>query len=190
MFKSKVEKIYEKHDQSRVCQGDILRDFSFRIVDKNNKVNEIFLPYLIIITQDCDLEQGHIFDSVNESDNFNQFLPNILCLYAFPADIARDGNHLKEFSIHSDKINSDRWRIIRRNGNERYHFLNENLDMQIPDLLIDFKLYSSVPSNTIVAKYRENYLATVNELYREDLSQRFSNYLSRIALPVIEESTK
>jgi hypothetical protein len=35
--------------------------------------------------------------------------------------------------------------------------------------------------------HAEHYLATFNKLFRESLSQRFSNYLSRIGLPELKQ---
>lgn len=53
----------------------------------------------------------------------------------------------------------------------------------IPELVIDFKHYYTIPTEEMYEAYKENYLASVEPLYREDLSQRFANYLSRIGLP-------
>jgi len=46
MLQSKIKTVYEKHSGSRVCQGDIYRDFSFSIVTENAQVMEISFPYI------------------------------------------------------------------------------------------------------------------------------------------------
>ena len=37
----------------------------------------------------------------------------------------------------------------------------------------------------LLSTHGEMYLATISELFREELSRRFTNYLSRIALPEV-----
>lgn len=58
--------------------------------------------------------------------------------------------------------------------------------LQLPELVIDFKHYYAIPRDTLFRMYPEHYLVTINQLFRESLSQRFSNYLSRIGLPELE----
>ena len=187
MLESKIDKHYEIHSCSRICQGDILRDLKIQLVDSNNKVQLFSFPYLIILSQDCDLEQYFIkLQTSNDDESCNQFIPNIITLLSFPADQARNGNHLSElYTIKQQRINTDLWKIVKQNKNERYHFLPSYQPLQVPELLIDFKNYLTIPFEQIFECYKDHYLATVNELFREDLSQRFCNYLSRIGLPSI-----
>lgn len=182
MLKSKIDKPYEKHDCSRICQGDIFRDFTFRNVDNaTNAVNEYKFPYIVVISQDCDLENSKYQGDIVSN---NQFLPNILFLPAFPSEIVRTGEHFTNiYNITQKKIDSDLWKPIIQNRNERFHFLKKYQDLQIPDLLIDFKTYYTLPTKYFTQIHKECYLATINELFREDLSTRFSFYISRIALP-------
>jgi hypothetical protein len=81
------------------------------------------------------------------------------------------------------------WAPIKQNNNERYHYLPSYLDFQIPELLVDFKMYFTLPINVVFSGVNPFYLATINELFREKLSQRFSFYLSRIGLPDIFTKT-
>ena len=50
---------------NRVCQGDILRDVEyFEQVTENGgiiEVSKILFPFVLVLTQDCDLEQDHNF---------------------------------------------------------------------------------------------------------------------------------
>ena len=55
--------------------------------------------------------------------------------------------------------------------------------MQIPDLILDFKHYLTVPFDLLSRFHGTCYLASVSELFREDLSVRFASYLSRVGLP-------
>lgn len=75
------------------------------------------------------------------------------------------------------------WKKICQNETPRYHYLNRYEPFEIPDLVLDFKRYYTVSREYLYDIYNEVYLASLGGLYREDLSQRFANYLSRIGLP-------
>jgi len=200
MLSSKINKRFEVHDCARMCQGDILRDLSLYQVT-GEELDEIRFPYLIIISQDCDLEQ--YYKKLNEVEKENnksaekneetivkkaplQFLTNILLLPAFPSDILREGNHFTDlYNVKLDRINSANWDKIKDNKDERYHYLKGYQDYQVPDLVVDFKHYITLPFIDIKNKYCNVYLSTINELFREHLSQRFGNFISRIGTPEI-----
>jgi len=169
-----------------------LRDFIFRVIDKNDQVVEIQFPYVIVVSQDCDLNWA-VKPSIPEQEQkpieHHQFLPNVLLLPAFPSEHVRGGQHLVEvFNVMQKKISSDSWKELKQNRNERYHFLDAAASIQVPELVLDFKLYYTVPFSLVQEKHKECYLATVNELFRERLSQRFLAFFGRFALPVIRES--
>jgi len=102
------------------------------------------------------------------------------------------GNHLRDlFSINQTNIGGDQFKKLKQNKDERYHFLSPCDEYQIPELIIDFKIYYTLQVDYIENRYHDCYLATINELFRELLSQRFTNYISRIGLPkIIGESGK
>lgn len=192
ILKSKIKKNYEKHSNKRVCQGDIFRDFDFNIVDEKKDVFKIFYKYIVVISQDCDLKFGAKKSKKvisNEEKTENQYLPNILFTPAFTETQIREGIHLKDiYNIVQTRKNSSQWTEIKNNNNDRYHYLPSFSDYQIPELIIDFKNYYSLSPYFFFKKFGSSYLSTVNELFREKLSQRFSNYLCRIGTPVIRES--
>lgn len=184
MLKSKINSYFVKHDKSRITLGDVLQNFKFNVVQTNGDVKEFSYEYLIVITQDCDLEQWENNRKTPPNTLKNQFLANILILPAFLAERIRRGDAYKElFNIQQESKGSDEFKKITQNKNERYHFLKSEDDIQ--DLIIDFKHYFTIPYDTLKEQYEEKYLATVNELFRENLSSRFTNYLSRIGLPDI-----
>ncbi len=188
MLKSKIENLFEKHDCERISQGDILRDIKFNIVKNNNEVQEICFQYAIVLTQDCDLEQYQKKRTeIKKGEVFNQYIPNLLIIPGFPAESLRQGDHLTElYNYQQDRINSDKWKIVKSNKDERYHFLKGNVDLQVPDMVCDFKNIYTIGFDYIFEQYKKVYLATVNELFRENLSRRFTNYFSRIGLPVLK----
>ena len=49
--------------------------------------------------------------------------------------------------------------------------------------VIDFKHYFSVNVKYLQKVKRKQFVCMVGDLYREDISQRFASFLSRIGLP-------
>lgn len=205
-MKSKIDCAYVKHDLKRICQGDILRDFEYPAWNlpkgTEGELNELSIPYLVVISQDCDLESDRrnhddLFRDLGdgcappetektEKENHDKFLHSILVCPAYLAKSVKKGNHLKGFGLTMQKIDSNtQWNCIKNNQNPRYHFLRKDIELQVPELVIDFKHYYTVPRDILYEAIENHYLATVNELFREFLSQRFAFYLSRIGLPVI-----
>lgn len=61
---SKINNYYRKYNAERIIQGDILREVKFRDWEWDTRKNDVIiyekkLPYLAILTQDCDLEQDN-----------------------------------------------------------------------------------------------------------------------------------
>jgi hypothetical protein len=187
MLKSKIENQFALHDLTRICQGDILRDIKFSSIIDSTTVSKYLFQYSIVVSQDCDLEQyQNKKNEIQDGGIFNQYIPNILLVPSFPAETLRNGDHLDSlYNYKQERINSDKWKVLRGNNNERYHFLTGNVDMQIPDLVCDFKIFFTVNFEIVLNQYSDSYLGTLNELFRENFSQRFTNYLSRIGLPVV-----
>ncbi|MFZ1984610.1 MAG: hypothetical protein WAU91_09360 [Desulfatitalea sp.] len=191
MLKSKIESHYETHDCKRISQGDILRDIKFVIIGDDESSVELTYQYIVVLSQDCDLEQGNSILSPElkcegSCKLFNQFLHSVLFVPAFPSELLRSGEHIKSlYDIKADRIVGSLWGPIKINQSPRYHFLPADVEHQIPDLVMDFKAYYTLPFRYFLHKHKKHYLATVNELFREHLSQRFSNYLNRIGLPAI-----
>ncbi len=85
-----------------------------------------------------------------------------------------------------ETYNSERWGVIKKNKNERYHFLEKNEELCLPNLIIDFKQYYTIPTHILYKLYKDHFVGSLKPLFREDLSHRFAFYLSRIGLPNIE----
>ena len=113
-------------------------------------------------------------------------VPSILLCPAYPADKLREGNHLSFLGLKMSRIGktkSTSWKTLKHNDNPRYHFLNKSELTDLPELVIDFKRYYSVSRDYLYEIYNNCYSISLNELYREDLSNRFFNFQSRIGLP-------
>jgi len=205
---------YIKHNRERICQGDILTDLKYpekylphhpedySSKERDEEEKGLYIPYLVVLTQDCDLEGDYRnrndilkIDCDTQEDcrkddiTQDKFIQSVLICPAYPAGILKKGEHLGDldFVMQNFKKSSTMWNSVRNNTNPRYHFLRKNVEMGIPDMVIDFKHYFTVPREILYDKLENHYLATNNRLYREFLSQRFAFYLSRIGLPPIKK---
>lgn len=141
------------------------------------------------IRKEWDLDNLNINDcSKKDKENilsmYDKILPSILVCPAFPAKQLREGVHLNNYKNYfMQHINSCTWGKIKINEIPRYHYLNEFSEFQIPDLVLDFKRYYTLPTDYVYNIFEKSYIGSLNELFRENLSSRFSNYLSRIGTP-------
>lgn len=190
---SSVTQQFEKCANDRLHQGDIFRDLSLSSTEytgndkKELTLTEYPLAYCVLITQDCDLEQ----DAKNRADHASQsqdkYLRSLLVLPAYVAEQLRDGNHIKDDDSNDQRtiqhIPTDKWKLITSNQSFRYHFLSGDEGLQIPNLVLDFKHYVTVSRAQLYQQAGDKYIGTINTLFRENLSNRFAHYLSRIGLP-------
>lgn len=182
-MKSKIKSKYTYSNDKRFCQGDIIRDISYVQWAENKKIIILEIPYSIILTQDCDLESD-FRDFSQKKEEKNSTLPSILLIPAYRFYDFQEGIHLLDYlSIKTSKKFQPDMEKIKDEKEKRYHYLQQNLDLQIPELIIDFKHYYTIPRDILYKRYKKNYIGSLNELFREALSQRFTNYLCRIGLP-------
>jgi hypothetical protein len=184
---SQIDSLYRKHNFDRILQGDILRDVKFNYAIHETSIIEYFFPYMVVLSQDCDLEQD--FDNRKE-DGFDKkhdkYIYSILVCPAYLSEDFRKGEHLKSFDFRMESKNSKQFSDIKINQNPRYHYLEHYPEFQIPSMVLDFKHYFTFNTDYLYYIHKEHYVASLNELFRECLSQRFSYYLSRIGLPNIK----
>ena len=187
---------------SALRQGEILSDVvdvqidaeTINSVDADSvyNVDPVKHKFAIVVSQDCDLEQGYNFTFHNRG-NLRHELPMILFCQAQDVDKFRKSdmyrNLFKEGPFRRDFRNNDVF---------RYHFLQEvpaeldTRDCGLPELGIDFKRYFSIPIVEVFKRIELGHTCrrTVLESpYRDQFSQRFYNFNSRVALPEEYEST-
>lgn len=171
----------------RVCQGDVLREVEYfesvELCDGILEVKMIVFPVVIVLTQDCDLLWD---DTYRMSDKPNdKLLMSVLLAPAYNAEHLFTGSHLDELGILSEEFKkaSTDYRRIVQNKNPRYHFLEFPESSNIVSSVLDFKHYFSAPVRYLRALKKEKHVCNLGSLYREDVCQRFSSYLSRIGLP-------
>lgn len=171
----------------RVCQGDIFRDIavveSFLHNGDDVEIHQILFPLIIVLTQDCDLEQDYTVRTNPEPETHDKKLFSVLVAPLYNFDHVRTGEHLLDLELRMQKIGSDTTNNMRNNQIPRYHYLEFSDDIPIPPAIIDFKHYFSVNLEYLRDMKPTHFLCKVAELYREDVSHRFASFLSRIGLP-------
>ncbi len=171
--------MYSKKDKKHICQGDIFQDFPHK-----QWIKPITLPFFVVLTQACDLEQDFNNRNDNKRITDDKQIQSVLVCPAYISAEFKKGEHLsKVFGLNMEPHREQtRWNIIIQNNNPRYHCLKKDIEFGIPELIIDFKHYYTIPME-VLHKQEEKYLCSLQDLFREDLSQRFASYLSRIGLP-------
>ena len=176
-----------RENTPRICQGDILRDveflYSMNVSEGIIEVRKILFPAVIVLTQDCDLKQDHKFRTETQPTR-DKWLISVLLAPMYNADHFFEGNHLSGIDINSQPFSRSKTpcQTIMKNQNPRYHYL-EFSDVPLVPSVIDFKHYFSAPVSYLQDRKKVQFICTVGELFREDISQRFAAFLSRIGLP-------
>lgn len=179
-------------DKDRIRQGDILKCNEWSYWDK-----EYEFPYIYVLTQDCDLSQDYRF-FWDTSLNDDKILENILvCPLFFFLDFA-NGTHIKYKKEWDGKVTIKNMlpkvkreqEKIEKNELDRYFCIKEYKtwgNTIIPEIVMDFKFFITIPREEIYLSYKKNYVCSISEVFREDISRRFANFLSRIWLPELKE---
>lgn len=202
----KVVKFAPVPQDDRLHQGEILvglvrvRQAVASIGAEQISVDEISHPFLIVVTQDCDLAQDadarqSVMKAANAPDLLNdpEFrkafdgaprlkIENVLICEAMATD------ERKEIVPPGKDI----WKRITQNKDERYQCLEaapaecDTKGQGIPSISCDFKRYLTIPADEL---YRRIELAQVERRtrlvtpYAEHLLQRFFSFQTRIPLP-------
>ena len=189
---------YIKSKKKRISQGDIYQDVEFIEYAIQRKgiidISKIIFPYVIVLTQDCDLNQdyGARLENSNTTKEKKEISQDKILISAIVAPLYNyehfiKGDHLSNLNMKMQNIKSKssttREEILKQNNNPRYHYLKFPDDIQIVNSVIDFKHYFTVNIEYLKLHRRRNYVCQIAPLYREHVSLRFSNFLSRIGLP-------
>lgn len=172
---------------NRICQCDMFHDIDIveEIVENEQgiEVKRIHFPMVVCLNQDCDLNSDDR-DKHKEGVNNNCRLLHLIVAPVFNFDSFRTGSHWGKIFDPGKKYKKDGTEIkkIMNNEDPRYHYLHFDDESDLPDMVIDFKHFFTISTNYLY-RHIGNRVRAINELYREKISQRFSNYISRIGLP-------
>ena len=185
--------IYDTEFPERICQGNIYSNISYFERSCEEK-QEIYLEfkkeYAVVVSQDCDLFQDYNLRKNPQESNtalHDKCLLNILFCPLYQFDSFIKGEHLSDLDREMQRISSQERRRIKSNQNLRYHYFEKKVELQIPELVADFKHFFTIEREFFYKSFHKGkyFLCSIASLFREDLSQRFSNFLSRIPLPEI-----
>jgi hypothetical protein len=167
--------------QAEIITG--LRQYSYDPVAGEGV--EVPHPYVIVLSQDCDLLWDFEARGKQEPPHLNGVL-------------------LLEIWLGSEKGSrlpgSDVWKRIKQNKDDRYHFLEAappTLDLVnsgLPEMVVDFKRYFTLPPEEIYRQFALGAQGAVRRCrlempYREHLQSRAGFYIQRVMLPVDHIST-
>jgi hypothetical protein len=182
---------------ARICQGDIIRDVEFIEYALERKgvieFSKIIFPLIIVLTQDCDLEQDYrIRKERRQANNQDKLLFSVLVAPLYNAEHVFRGEHLSDLKMTMMDINRRRTpgKNLMNNETPRFHYLTFPLGVPIVPSVIDFKHYFSVNVNYMRVLKKKNFVCQVSDLFREDVSQRFASFLSRIGLPELRDKSE
>jgi len=177
-------------NEERITQGDVFRNVEFieYILEENGEieVSKILFPYVVVLTQDCDLAQDYKFRwSEEEIKSHDKWLLSVLVAPLYNLEQVYEGSHLSELDMKMVTISRKRTpgKNLVQNETARYHSIEFPKDVPIVSSVVDFKHYFSVNVNQLKRQKSEKFVCQISELYRENLSHRFSSYMSRIGLP-------
>lgn len=173
---------------TRVSQGDVYKNVEYieSVTEYEGVVtiSKVQFPYVLVLTQDCELSQDRMFRHLEKSTQDKKLI-SILVAPLYNAEHVYDGDHLSELQMQMQKIDrkSTIAKTLRQNSSPRYHFLEFPDSIPIVPCIMDFKHYFSVPVDYLENIQTTNFICRIADLYREDISQRFASFLSRIGLP-------
>lgn len=157
--------------------------------------NKFTFPFIFILSQDCDLTQDYN-NYTGDSENDDKILESILICPLFNLTEILNGTHIHIEKKTWEILNKKMWIIwweskkrLIKNQLDRYYYIKSFTEdsLIIPDLVMDFKIFFTIPRDFIYSSFKNNYICSVSEVFRENISRRFANYLSRIWLPSIQE---
>lgn len=181
---------YIPKSSDRLSQGSLLTDVIYRrtvaIEEDGIKIDETTLPYVFILNQDCELEQDFSEREDSERENNDKHLTSIVGVPAFLSSDLKEGKHFNGFGLTMRRMGSDEWRTVKGNQKERYFYIKENEEFDLPSLTLDFKHFYTFKYEELQTFVKDNpssYKYCINYFHREDLSRRFTSFISRIAIP-------
>lgn len=179
-----------KGRKRRVCQGDIFRDVPFIewAAEKSGviEISEIIFPLCVVLTQDCDLNQDYRVRWARKSTrDEDKKLFSVIVAPLYNIEHFYKGEHLSALNMKMAEINKKRTpgTNLRNNESPRYHYLDFPDEIRIVNSVVDFKHYFTVNVEFLKKHMRSKFVCRLAPLFREDLSNRFAAFLSRIGLP-------
>lgn len=166
----------------RICQGDIFTDIevieSFFVEGSQIKIDKILFPYIVCLNQECDLNNDFFCETNKDSK-----LLHLAIAPAFNFEDYLSGIHWAGIfdSNPNARRKESKTKLIMNNEIPRFHYLNFS-ENDMPELIVDYKHFFTINRDFLYSQLDKR-LCSLDNLFKEKLSQRFSNFISRIGLP-------
>jgi hypothetical protein len=174
-----------------VEQGELLSDVVQQLLNADALANgelvvdAVLHPFVIVLSQSCDLQWDA--EARHRRGEPDKLMPSILLCEALTAGEVKGRKNVKGQVLNP----SEKWTRIRQNNEERFHFFEavqaheDAMREGLPELVIDFKRYFTMPCPEFYLKLRTGAKrrAQLQSLYAEHFATRFFQYQSRIATP-------
>lgn len=184
-------------ESENICQGDVFQNVKYSYIDEDKddsvEIVEYTFPMAIVVSQACDvISMGDMV--CEQGGKATKFMPSILMSPIYDIEKAKKTDHLKkafeELSIK--KLDGkddclfykDDIKVVEKDWHYRFHNLSVKVknNVVLEKAIIDFKHYFTVPATYLIKK-RKNRLFHLDDLYAEQITLKFSTYLSRVAIP-------
>jgi len=187
----------KQYNDGQIHQGDIYRNI--QCIEQAEEINgeitiiTITYPYVIILSQECDLHEDYEkrFED-KEQDGIiyaDKLLGHVLAVPLYNYSHFIEGKHLEklgyDMSTNFSNKKSTAHKSLIQNEISRYHYFNLPSDADMVDCVADFKHFFTVNLSYLYSIKEDQERVSIDVLFRERISQRFTNYLARIGLPVI-----
>lgn len=183
-----------KWEDGQIHQGDVYCDIDYieyaDVIDGRVDISKIRYQYVMVLSQECDLTQDYRErkkKTTGEPMIYDKVLQSVIVVPMFNYEHFKDGSHLSNlgFKMATDYINPKRTpaKTLMQNNNPRYHYIDFGESIPIVPSVMDFKRFFTIDINMLYKIKNSHYICSVDTLFRERTSQRFSNFLSRIGLP-------
>jgi hypothetical protein len=171
-----------------ISQGDIIRNVEHieGVKEEGGQITVtlVTFPLVVVLTQECDLIGDYrVRWGKEKPGNQDKQLLSVLVAPLYNAEHFWLGTHLEELQLTMEAVVKRRQDRYRNNDVPRYHYLEFPKTTRIVDSVIDFKHYFSVDVTTLRACKSSGFVCRLGDLFRESVSLRFANFLSRIGLP-------
>jgi hypothetical protein len=192
--------IYRSSDESlSLRQGEILTGvIQYKpVMDELSQHGQelsfetVLHPYVIVITQDCDLDWDYKARNSREILQPSKLLNSVILCEIAEARGIRDAA--------DNNMNSKEWKLVESHRHERFYFFEKippecEVEQEgLPELTADFKKIFGIDVATL---YRQIELGMVKRRtvlispYLEHFSRRYYSFHSRVALPFQYESER
>lgn len=186
--------IRELNESELISQGDIFKNVKFSYIESEDDdivdIVEMEFPLAIIVSQACDVRYMCELQE-NNGGKTTKYMPSILMCPIYSVDSVKSQTNFENINnnlINLEELgyysNTKDGKTADQDLHYRYHLLTvkDVSDIILENLIIDFKHYFSVPMSYLL-KNKKNRYCSLESIFSEQITLKFANYLSRVAIP-------